>query len=55
MCKLGKYILWSSIDGSTEWIFAVSLTTRPAYLMINGGIRLLYMLGTDKEFLNMIT
>ena len=33
------------------WIFDVSFTTRPDYLMMNGVISMLFMLGTDRELL----
>ena len=49
MSKSGKYILWSSTDGSMAWIFVVSLTIRPTSLMMNGIIGLLYLVDTDKE------
>ena len=41
-----------------RWIHGVnyfsSLTTRPDFPMINDGMILLSMFGTDREFLNMI-
>ena len=55
MSNLGKYMMWSSTDGSMTWIYLVSLTTRTAYLIMNSGIKLLYIIGTDREFLNTIT
>ena len=36
----GKYIEWSSTNGSSTYIFGVSLITIPASLIMNGVIRL---------------
>ena len=55
MSNLVKYMMWSTTDGYMAWIFAVSLTTRPAFIMMNGGMSLLSMLGSDREFLNTST
>ena len=55
MLNLGKYMLWSSTDGSMAYIFDVSLTTGPDSIMMNNGISLFSMIGTDREFLNTST
>ena len=52
--KVGKIyaiILYRCIHGVD---FFMSLTTIPVYLMINSGIRLLFVLGTDRVFLDTI-
>ena len=53
MSKLVKYMLWSSTYGSMAWSFAMSLTTRPDSIMMNNIMSLLWIIGTDKELLNM--
>ena len=46
-----KYIEWSSTVGSLTFIFGIYLTSKPASLIINGGMRLFVIDWTYNKFL----